>query len=71
MVRWKWCEELSKLSEIVKAQPQAVYAALTSAKKHKFSYFMRKINCISNFMSLVEKVIKEKMRNTVTYTLTF
>ena len=31
MVRWKWCEELSKLSKIVKAQPQAAYNALTSA----------------------------------------
>ena len=49
----KWCEELTK--------PQAVYAAFTSGYKHKFSYFMRTVNCINYFMSLVEQIIKEKL----------
>ena len=49
----KWCEKLTKLSEIAKTQPQADYA--TSGYKHKFSYFMRTINCISNFMSPLSK----------------
>ena len=42
-------------------QPRAAYAAFTSVYKHKFSYFMRTINCISYFMSQVEKIIKEKL----------
>ena len=57
----KWCEELTKLSEIAKTQPQAAYAALTSRYRHKFSYFMQKINYISHFMSPVERIIKEKL----------
>ena len=57
----QWCEELTKLSEIPMTQPRAAYAAFTSVYKHKFSYFMRTINCISYFMSQVEKIIKEKL----------
>ena len=57
----KWREELTKLCEIAKTQPQDAYAAFTSGYKHTFSYFMRTINCISHFMSPVEKVIKEKL----------
>ena len=57
----KWCEELTKLSEIAMTQPQAAYAAFTSGYKYKFSYFMRTINCISYFKSPVEKIIKEKL----------
>ena len=33
----KWCEKLTKSSEIEKTQQQAVYAAFTSRYKHKFS----------------------------------
>ena len=58
---WKWCEELTKLSEIAKTQPQAIYAGFTSGYKHKYSYFMRTSNCISYFMYLIEKIIKEKL----------
>ena len=36
----KWCEELIKLSEMAKTQPQAAYAAFTSGYKNKFSHFM-------------------------------
>ena len=57
----KWCEELTKLSETEKTQPQAAYAAFTSGYKHEFSYFMQTIHCISHFMSPVEKIIKEKL----------
>ena len=57
----KWCEELTKLSEIAKTQPHTAYATLTPGNKYKFSYFMQTINCISSFMSPVEKTIKEKL----------
>ena len=50
----KWCEELTKLSEIAKTQPQA-------RCRHKFSYFMRTINYISHFMYPVKRIIKEKL----------
>ena len=46
---------------MAKTQPQATYAAFTSEYKNKFSHFMWTINCISYFMSLIEKVTKEKL----------
>ena len=45
----KWCEELAKLSEIAKTQPQAAYAAFTSGYKHKFPYFTRTIIASATF----------------------
>ena len=57
----KWCEELTKLSETEKTQPQAAYAAFTSGHKHKFSDSMQTIKCISCSMSSVEKIIEEKL----------
>ena len=56
----KWCEELTKLSDITKTQLQFTYAAFTSGYKHKFTYYMGTINCISNFTPAVEKIIKQK-----------
>ena len=35
----KWCEELTKLSELANTQLQAAYAAFTFGYKHKFSYY--------------------------------
>ena len=46
---------------MAKTQPQAAYAAFTSGYENKFSQFMWTINCISYFMSLIEKVTKEKL----------
>ena len=59
----KWCDELTKLSEIARTQPQTTFAAFTCGYKHKFSYFMRlyqQLNCINNLMTPVEKITKEK-----------
>ena len=61
----KWCEELTKLSETEKTQPQAAYAAFTSGHKHKFSDSVQTINCISCSMSSVEKIIEEKLIRTL------
>ena len=38
-----WCEELSKLSKYAKTQPHAVYSAFCHGKVHKFTYFLRTI----------------------------
>ena len=56
----KRCEELTNYRKLQR-QPQAAYAAFTSGYKHNFSYFMQSVNCISYFVSPVEKLIKEKM----------
>ena len=57
----QWCEEITELSLIAKTHPQAAYSAFTSGYKHKFTYFMRTIENIENFMLPLDKVIKQKL----------
>ena len=57
----QWCEEITELSLIAKTHPQAAYSAFTSGYKHKFTYFMRTIENIENFMLPLDKVIKLKL----------
>ena len=56
----RWCEEITELSLIAKTQPQAAYAAFTAGYRHKFTFFMRTIKNIKQFLTPVEKVIKDK-----------
>ena len=57
----QWCEEITELSLIAKTHPQAAYSAFTSGYKHKFTYFMRTIENIENFMLPLDKAIKHKL----------
>ena len=55
-------EEITELSLIAKTHPQAAYSAFTSGYKHKFTFFMRTIENVENFMLPLDKVIKQKLR---------
>ena len=57
----KWCRKLTQLSEIAKTQPQDGYGAFTSVYRHVFPFLVRTIKNISNFMSPVEKIVREKL----------
>ena len=57
----RWCEEITELSLIAKTHPQAAYSAFVTGYKHKFTYFMRTIKNIKTFLAPLEKVIKEKL----------
>ena len=57
----QWCEELTELSLIAWTHPQAAYSAFTSGYKHKFTFFMRTIENVENFMLPLDKVIKQKL----------
>ena len=57
----QWCEEITELSLIAKTHPQAAYSAFTSGYKHKFTFFMRAIENVENFMLPLDKVIKQKL----------
>ena len=57
----QWCEQITELSLIAKAHPQAAYSAFTSGYKHKFTFFMRTIENVENFMLPFDKVIKQKL----------
>ena len=57
----QWCEEITESSLITKNHPQASYSAFTSGYNHKFTFFMRTIENIENFMLPLNKVIKQKL----------
>ena len=57
----QWCEQITELSLIAKAHPQAAYSAFTSGYKHKFTFFMRTIENVENFMLPFDKVVKQKL----------
>ena len=55
------CEKTTELSLITKTHPQAAYSAFTSGYKDKFTFFMRTIENIENFILPLDKVIKQKL----------
>ena len=57
----QWFDEITGLSLIAKTHPQAAYSAFTSGFKHKFTFFMRTIENIENFILPLDKVIKQKL----------
>ena len=57
----QWCGEITELSLIAKAHPQAGYSAFTSGYKHKFIFFMRTIKNIGNIMLPLDNVIKQRL----------
>ena len=52
-----WCDELDRLSEIAKSQPQASYTAFIHGQQGKFNYFMRTIPEMHEHMLQVDEKI--------------
>ena len=55
-----WCDELDKLSEFAKSQPQAAYAAFVHGQQSKFNYFMRTIPEMEAHMKAMDEKIESK-----------
>lgn len=53
----EWCQNITRLSDIAKSQPHAAYAAFIHGEQHKYTYFMRTIGGISNFLEPLDEVI--------------
>ena len=51
-----WCEEVEKLAEYAKSQPQAAFAAFIHGEQHRFNYFMRTIPGMEDFMKPLDKI---------------
>jgi len=62
----KWAEEINLLSDIATTQPQAAYACFTSGYQHKFSYFLRTIPGIEQFLIPVEQAIQHQLIPAIT-----
>ena len=57
----KWSNELNNLCEIADTQPQAAYAAYIKGYRSKFTYFLRTIEGLEEFITPVDEVISEKL----------
>ena len=49
-----WCEEISKLNKYAETQPHAVYSAFCHGKVHKFTYFLRTISGMQEYIKLLD-----------------
>ena len=61
----EWIDELRTLSTYVKSQPQAAYAAFCFGEQNKYSYFLRTIPGMSEFMKLVDEIIKNELLSSI------
>ena len=52
-----WCEEISKLNKYAETQPHAVYSAFCHGKVHKFTYFLRTISGMQEYIKLLDDSI--------------
>ena len=52
-----WCKKMEKLTEIAKSQPHAAYAAYIHGEQHKYTYFLRTLNNISEVLEPLDKII--------------
>ena len=52
---------ITELSLVSKIHSQTAYSAFTSRCKHKFTFFMRTLENIENFMLLLDRFIKHKL----------
>ena len=53
----EWCNRLKNLANIAKAQPQAAYIAYTHGEQHRYTYFLRTIEGISELFKPLDEVI--------------
>lgn len=57
----KWIEDVEELSEIAKFEPQLAYSAFTKGICHRWTYFMRTIPEICEYLLPLEKVINDTL----------
>ncbi|XP_057290771.1 uncharacterized protein LOC130613444 [Hydractinia symbiolongicarpus] len=62
----KWVREINLLSNIAVTQPQAAYMCFVDGYKNKFTYFLRTIFGIEEFLTPLDEVIRHKFIPAVT-----
>ena len=62
----KWSEELTLLSEIAVTQPQAAYTCFVSGYQHRFSYFIRTISQMEEYLQPIEDIIRHQLIPAIT-----
>ena len=57
----KWCREIDRLAEIAITQPQSAYAAYTHGEMHRFTYFLRTIPGMQEYIKPLDDIITNKL----------
>ena len=52
-----WCNEITKLSEFAKTQPHAAFSAYVHGEQHRFTYFLRTIEDMEQYLQPLDEVI--------------
>ena len=55
-----WCKEIKQLCHYAKTQPQAAFAAFIHGVQHKYTYFLRTINGMEEFIAPLDNLISDK-----------
>ena len=53
----KWSNEIHRLADIARSEPQAAYAAFIHGGQHRFTYFLRTIPGMETFMKPLDDII--------------
>ena len=56
-----WVAEIEALASVASFEPQAAYSAFTTCIRHRYTYFMRTIPGIDEFLQPLENVIRHKL----------
>ena len=62
----QWSDELTLLSEIAITQPQSAYACFVGGYQHRFSYFIRTIPNMEDYLQPIEDVIRHQFIPAIT-----
>lgn len=60
-----WKEEIERLSELAKSQPQSAYIAFTKGYKSKFAYFMPTIDSFEDYVDRIQEAIDDLLLPTL------
>ena len=62
----QWSEELTLLSEIAITQPQSAYACFVGGYQHRFSYIIRTIPNMKDYLQPIEDIIRHQFIPAIT-----
>ena len=61
-----WVAEIKALASVASLEPQRAYSAFTTCIRHRYTYFMRTIPGIDEFLQRLENAIQHKLISALT-----
>ena len=56
-----WCDEINRLSTFATTQPHAAFSAFIHGEQHRFTYFLRTIEGIGDYLKPLDDIISNKL----------